>query len=150
MAALSSIQYAQHQPPNYAPLKTSEKEGRLRVAYARIQFQGALIGDVITWHQLPTGARIVGGWLKSTTGIGGAATVTLQDNGAVPLVFVPAVNMGGANTIVLLGGAGTHAGLGGDMQADATTKKSLLQSVIGAANPTNGTILECCVFYVMD
>jgi hypothetical protein len=149
MAALNSIQRAQIAPPNYAPLKPTELEGRVRCAYARIQFQGALIGDVITWFKIPVGARIVGGWLKSTSGIGGAATVTLQDNGAVPLVFIPATNLGAANTIVLMGGAGTHAGLGGDMQGD-TTGNGLMQSVIAAANPTNGTILECFVQYVVD
>lgn len=147
MAAINSIQHAQIQAPNYAPLMPNEKEGRIRCAYARLITAGVVIADVITWFSLPKDARITGGWMKSTA-LGASVTLTLQDNGAVPLVIVPATSFA-ALAIVLIGSAATHAGLGGFVQV-AVSGPSLIQSVVAGANPANGQLIEVMVQYVVD
>jgi hypothetical protein len=141
MADIRSTQYTQVKPPNYAPLKPNEKEGRERIFFAEIVFSGALNGDVILWGTLPKGARLVGGRLIGNAN-GAGVTFTLGDTGSAAR-FLAATAYNAATTTEV---ANTYA-LSAGYEFSAET---VITSTIGGGNPTNATKLMVILKYVVD
>lgn len=65
-----STQLAQVQPPNYAPLKPNEYEGRVRVAHFTKVFATEASGEDVALVALPKNARIINGtfYVSASTG----------------------------------------------------------------------------------
>lgn len=149
MATLNSTQFAQIQPPTYAPLKPNEREGRKRVLFAEIVFSGALNGDTIQWFKLPHGARVTGGRLIGNAN-GTSVTFTLGDQGnantgvsANTSRYLAATSYAAAATTEV---ANTYALVAGY----EVNGETIVVSIIGGANPTNATKLMCILEYVVD
>lgn len=145
MANINSVQHAQWQPPNYAPLKPNEKEGRLRCLFASVTFQGALIGDKIIWGKIPVGARVMGGFVRCGATLGAGVTLTLEDDDAVPNSFFAATSFAAATFRAIGAAAADLAG-----HEMPSTGAGLIKSSIAGGNPTNGTTATMGLWYVVD
>lgn len=65
-----SVELAQIQPPNYAPLQPNKYEGRIRVSHFTKTFASESAGLDLGLVILPKGARILGGgaWISASSG----------------------------------------------------------------------------------
>jgi len=67
-----SDQLAQVQPPNYAPLRPNEAEGRVRLAYFTKTFASEASGFYMGLCRIPRGARLLRGCLYMSASTGSA------------------------------------------------------------------------------
>ena len=94
----------QIQPPNYAPLKPNEYEGRVRIARWSVVWTTDAAGTDVAVHKLPKGARVINGtWYTSAST--GTATIAIGLMGADGTGFIDAAGLVSDNVAFFLAAA---------------------------------------------
>lgn len=117
----------------------SDWGGRVRVAYDSYALAAnPADGDLIFFAKVPSGARIVGGWLK-TDAIGTSASFSVGKSGSTSSLLA-ATDVSAASFTVFNGS---------DVGDLLTAETSYYITCVNGGSATTGTI-EAAVYYVVD
>jgi hypothetical protein len=141
MPTFKSVQLTQVQPPNYAPLKPNELQGRLRLA--RFSFTtpaGMVINDNLEACVVPRGARIIGGQLY-TDALGTSALAAVGVAGT-PAKYMAAGSVAAAAALPIANTFALHG-------LETTVDETILITFTGA-NPAAAKVVQGYIMYVVD
>ena len=143
------------QPPNYAPLKPNQMEGRLRVAYFTKVLASQASGFDCAVVKIPKGARLLGGGIIASATLANSATIAVGLMGADASGYIDAANSVSDDVAALKAAAALGATMTGFCLTQAlkfgyeTEKELYLTFTTGTGTVSTETI-SGYLYYVVD